>query len=121
MHDILYITKALSDRSRLRALLALEDRELCVCRIIELLSLAPSTVSKHMHILLQARLVESRKEGRWVHYRLPGRDAPKPAREAIEWVLRTLADDPQARRDARKLEEILKIDPEALCKKQSRE
>ena len=119
MRDILNITKALSDRNRLRALMALADEELCVCRIIELLGLAPSTVSKHMYILRQARLVEARKTGRWVHYRVSDRDAPKPAKEAIEWARNNLADDPQIRRDTRKLKRILKIDPEELCKIQS--
>ena len=64
------ITKALSDENRVRMLLALDGRELCVCQIIELLGLAPSTVSKHMSILANARLVEGRQEGRWRFYRL---------------------------------------------------
>jgi DNA-binding transcriptional ArsR family regulator len=64
------ITKALSDQHRLRALMSLHNGELCVCQIIELLSLAPSTVSKHMAILKAAGQVESRKDSRWVYYRL---------------------------------------------------
>jgi ArsR family transcriptional regulator len=119
MRDILDITKALADRNRLRALLALSDRELCVCQIIEMLGLAPSTVSKHMHILRQAHLVEARKGGRWVHYRLAGRDAGRPVKEAIKWTLRSLAEAPEIRKDAKKLEAILKMDPERLCKKQN--
>ena len=77
MREVIAVTKALADRSRMRALLALRQQELCVCQLIELLDLAPSTVSKHMSVLHQARLVESRKEGRWVHYRLAGEDAPR--------------------------------------------
>jgi DNA-binding transcriptional ArsR family regulator len=49
--------------------------ELCVCQIIELLGLVPSTVSKHMSILKQAGLVENRKEARWMYYRLPKKEA----------------------------------------------
>jgi len=48
----------------------LSGGELCACQIIEMLGLAPSTVSKHMSILRQAGLVETRKEGRWIYYRL---------------------------------------------------
>jgi ArsR family transcriptional regulator len=65
------IAKALSDSNRVRALMALRNGELCVCQLIELFKLAPSTVSKHMSILKQAGLVESRKDSRWVYYRLP--------------------------------------------------
>ncbi len=120
MRDFLMIAKALADENRLRALCALRDRELCVCQIIELLGLAPSTVSKHMSILHQARLVESRKEGRWIHYRLAGENAPRAAREAIAWVCGSLAHSPGILRDARRLKPILKTDPEELCKRQSR-
>ncbi|MBW2408107.1 MAG: winged helix-turn-helix transcriptional regulator, partial [Deltaproteobacteria bacterium] len=54
MFTFMAITRALSDQNRVRALMALKDRELCVCQIIELLDLAPSTVSKHMSILANA-------------------------------------------------------------------
>ena len=68
MREIMTIVKALADENRVRALMALRAGELCVCQIIELLQLAPSTVSKHMTVLKQARLVESRKQGRWTYY-----------------------------------------------------
>lgn len=117
--DVLDIARALSDINRLRALWALEGRELCVCQIVELLELAPSTVSKHMSVLHQAHLVESRKDGRWVYYRLAGKDAPEDARDALEWVLKHVSGTHQAEQDAERLKEILKMDPEELCKKQS--
>ena len=69
MLDFMAIAKALADENRVRLLLALQKQELCVCQLIELMGLAPSTVSKHMSILKQARLVEARKQGRWVYYR----------------------------------------------------
>ena len=83
MREFMNITKALADENRVRALLALRHGELCVCRITELFGLAVSTVSKHLSILYQAGLVESRKEGRWMYYRLPGKSAPPAARKAI--------------------------------------
>jgi DNA-binding transcriptional ArsR family regulator len=48
MESILAITRALSDENRVRALLALGDQEVCVCQLIELLQLAPSTVSTYV-------------------------------------------------------------------------
>ena len=120
MRSMLAITKALADGNRLRVLMALQGKELCVCQIIELLGLAPSTVSKHMSILRQARLVDARKEGRWMHYSLPDRQAPKGATGAIKWALRNLAEDGEILKDAKKLKAILKMDPEKLCKKQTR-
>ena len=119
MREVLDITKALADGNRLRVLMALTDGELCVCQIVELLALAPSTVSKHMSILRQARLVEDRKEGRWVYYRLPDQDAPDAVKETIAWVRHNLARSPQTLRDGKKLQEILAMDPGVLCKRRN--
>ena len=70
MKATLRVTKALADTQRVRILLLLERGELCVCQIIEVLGLAPSTVSKHLSLLHAAGLVDVRKEGRWVYYSL---------------------------------------------------
>ncbi|MFC1573516.1 ArsR/SmtB family transcription factor [Candidatus Eisenbacteria bacterium] len=115
MREFLAAAQALSDRNRVRALLALADRELCVCQIIELLALSPSTVSKHMSILKQARLVEGRKDGRWVFYRLAGDDAPTDAREAIAWARGSLSRDRDILQDRKSLKTILKKMPAAAC------
>ena len=117
MQDFLSITKALSDENRVRTLMALNVGELCVCQIIELLKLAPSTVSKHMSILKQARLVEGEKNGKWVYYHLAA-DAPKAAAEAIEWAKRHLVSEATIKRDAKNLRAIIKQHPVEVCKKQ---
>ena len=89
-------TKALADENRIRILGALRFHELCVCQLIELLGLAPSTVSKHLSILRNARLVDSRKQGRWMYYRLSGDDVPDLVTEALTWILSSLAESPKA-------------------------
>ncbi len=119
MWDFMAITKALSDENRVRALLALQGQELCLCQIVELLDLATSTVSKHMSILRQARLVESRKEGRWMYYRWPGRYASPAVRQALQWAKESLTGDARVSVDQQHLREILAMDPEQLCERQS--
>ena len=114
MQQFLTITKALSDESRVRALLLLRDGELCLCQIIEVLGLAPSTVSKHMDVLFQAGLVERRKEGRWHYFHLPNGDSPAVLRRAIEWVLDSLRREPIAVSDCDKVRGVRKTDPKAL-------
>jgi ArsR family transcriptional regulator len=117
MRRFISLAKALADQTRVRALLALGERELCVCQLIELLALAPSTVSKHMSILHQARLVDRRKEGRWIYYRLADDHVPIEAKEALAWISRSLGDDPQIRKDKERLRQILRLRPEELCKR----
>ena len=119
VREFLLVTKALADENRLRAICVLAGRELCLCQIVELLGLAPSTVSKHMSILHAARLVESRKKGRWVYFRLAGDDAPPEAREALDWALKHMRRTSEAKEDAQRLKQILKMDPEELCRRQS--
>ena len=120
MRYFMAVVRALADENRVRALLALRERELCVCQITELLGLAPSTVSKHMAILKQARLVDCRKNGRWIYYRPADDDPPAEASQAIAWATRSLAADPKIRQDHQRLKQILQIDPEVLCKRQAR-
>ena len=120
MKRFISITKALSDENRIRILWALRGRELCVCQLIELLGLAPSTVSKHLSILKNALLIESRKQGRWMYYRLAEKEGAVETRDALDWVFRSIAETGQMQEDSRRLDEILKIDTEILCSQRPR-
>jgi ArsR family transcriptional regulator, arsenate/arsenite/antimonite-responsive transcriptional repressor len=119
MDDFIAISKAFSDSHRVRALFALRDGELCVCQIIELLGLAPSTISKHMSILKQAGLVENRKEERWMYYRLPKEnEMPVMIKNMFSWMFRALAPDNTIKDDTSTLEKIRSQDLSQLCKVQ---
>jgi ArsR family transcriptional regulator len=115
MREFQAITKALSDETRLRLLLALRGQRACLCQLVELVELAASTVSKHMSILRQSRLVDGQKEGRWMYYSLAGDDAPIAVRRALHWTLESLADDRRATKDTERMREILLLDPQSLC------
>jgi ArsR family transcriptional regulator, arsenate/arsenite/antimonite-responsive transcriptional repressor len=119
MYEIMAVTKAMADETRVRMLAALEGRELCVCQLIELVELAPSTVSKHLSILRGARLIESRKDGRWMYYRLAQEDSPKLIQGALAWLTNSLHTQQRILNDRQRLEQILKTDPEQLCRKQT--
>ena len=104
MFEFMNITKALADENRVRILMALDGRnELCVCQLIDMLQLAPSTVSKHLFILRNARLILGRKEGRWMYYRLNADGAPDTVKGALAWVTRSVADEPIICQDTERL------------------
>lgn len=114
MQPFLAITKALGDESRVRALLAVKDGELCLCQLIEVLGLSPATVSKHMNILQRAGLVQRRKDGKWHFYRLAGAEASQTARRALDWTLDELKSDPAVREDSRRIRQVRRQELEEL-------
>jgi len=114
LKSFIQITKALSDEHRVRALMLLQGGELCLCQIIEVLGLSPSTVSKHMTKLCQAGLVEYRKEGRWRYYRLSSEQVSSAAEAATRWVQESLAHDKVVAGDARHLKIVLKKEKSLL-------
>jgi ArsR family transcriptional regulator, arsenate/arsenite/antimonite-responsive transcriptional repressor len=118
VRELLAITKALADENRLRALALLNGRELCLCQVVEVLGLAPSTVSRHMSLLHQARLVESRKEGRWAYFRHADGKVPSEVREWLNLVLSNMKRNEQGKADQKKLKEVLRLEPEELCRRQ---
>ena len=116
MFEFMNITKALADENRVRILMALNGRkELCVCQLIDMLKLAPSTVSKHLFILRNARLVKGRKEGRWMYYRLNTDGASSVVTGALEWVIRSVDEGPSIQQDNERMNEILAEPPALRC------
>jgi ArsR family transcriptional regulator len=113
------ITRALSDENRVRILMALRSHEFCVCQITAFLDLSPSTTSKHLSVLKQARLIEARKVGKWVYYSLAGAksgaDSPgsDTALDAISFVSRAIGDSPTVRRDEKRISQIM--EDEKIC------
>jgi ArsR family transcriptional regulator len=113
--DVRCVARALSDENRIRTLMFLRGGELCVCQIIEMLGLAPSTISEHMAVLHRAGLVEARKEGRWIFYRLADRGGSGAARRALRWIRDSLAGDRLVCGDAKRLRWIRRTPIKELC------
>ena len=70
MQNAAQLFKALSEATRLRILSLLNRGELCVCEIEAALELPQSTVSRHLALLRQVNLVQGRRKGIWMHYRI---------------------------------------------------
>ncbi|MBF0544558.1 MAG: metalloregulator ArsR/SmtB family transcription factor [Candidatus Riflebacteria bacterium] len=115
MREFLNITKALADETRLRIILALRNRELCVCQIITFLGLAPSTVSEHLSMLTKAGLIEKRKSGKWAFYRLTSENGSHEIKVALSWVCKTLAEKRKIREDFSQLKKILGQSLDEIC------
>ena len=64
------VFKALSDKTRLRILALLGTQDVCVCHIHDTLRLSQPTASRHLAYLRRAGLVDARRQGVWMHYRV---------------------------------------------------
>ena len=68
--DIEILLRALADRTRLRLLNLIGDREVCVCFFVEILKTSQPKISRHLAYLRRAGIVSSRRDGKWMHYRV---------------------------------------------------
>jgi ArsR family transcriptional regulator, arsenate/arsenite/antimonite-responsive transcriptional repressor len=104
-YSIELLFKALADRTRLRVIHLIGDDEVCVCFFVEVLKTNQPKISRHLAYLRRAGLVSTRREGKWMHYRLvepPDAHAARIFREVREW----LANNPEMQRDKNRLTKI---------------
>ena len=87
--DLEQLFKALADETRLRILGLLLTGEVCVCHIHESLRISQPKASRHLAYLRRAGLVDTRRDGLWVHYRLAESSDPivSTVRQAIAHAL----------------------------------
>lgn len=94
--------------------MALRERDLCVCQVTAFLDLAPSTTSKHLSVLRQARLIESRKRGKWVYCHLAGDSGTPMAKCALAMLVENLKASPTIKHDDEHIKKVLERE-DLLC------
>lgn len=97
--------KALADRTRLRLLNLMHDGEVCVCLFAEVLATNNPKISRHLAYLKRAALVNGRREGKWMHYRI---STPGDEKAAIVFAaaLEMLESDKEMQSDRERLVEV---------------
>ena len=98
---------ALADPTRLRILSLLGDGEICVCHIHASLDVPQPTASHHLAYLRKSGLVEARREGIWMHYRLAAQESPVVA-SVVKAALHALTHTDISAKDERRLQVALK-------------
>lgn len=93
---------ALADRTRLRLLNMMGNDEVCVCFFAEVIETNQPKISRHLAYLKRAELVEARRDGKWMHYRVT---APKNKRaaEVFAGIMGMLKDEKEMRDDRQRL------------------
>lgn len=94
---------ALSDPTRLRLLNLMNGREVCVCYFVEILGQGQPKISRHLAYLRRAGIVEARREGKWVHYRIV-RPKDEGASKLLSETLQVLREQKGAQVDLARLQ-----------------
>ena len=79
----------LGDKTRLRLLNLMREDEVCVCFFTEVLGESQPKVSRHLASLRNAGIVEARRDGKWMHYRIAepaNRFAAQVLRDTLDWL-----------------------------------
>lgn len=95
----------LADRTRLRLLNLMAEQEVCVCYFVEILDSPQPTISRHLAYLRRMRLVEARRNGKWMHYRLAVPENPL-ARQVLIDTLRWLSEDKEMQKERTRLSRV---------------
>src|SRR5580692_3095676 len=98
--DLLF--RVLADRTRLRLLNLIADKEICVCYLVDILRMSQPKISRHLAYLRRAGIVAARRQGRWMHYRLVApRDSA--ASSILKETLAHLRQQPDSKNELRNL------------------
>jgi len=106
------VFRALGDPTRLRILGLLTQGEVCVCHIYETLAIPQSKASRHLAYLRRAGLVDTRRDGLWIHYRL-AEPEDAAARTVLNAAVHTLEHVRTAEHDRARLNRITPSRPAA--------
>jgi ArsR family transcriptional regulator, arsenate/arsenite/antimonite-responsive transcriptional repressor len=98
--DVLF--RALADSTRLRLLNLIGDREICVCYFVQILGISQPKISRHLAYLRRAGIVASRRDGKWMHYRL-SMPRDKTAAAILQETLKHLGVRVEMQRDIARL------------------
>jgi ArsR family transcriptional regulator len=110
MKDMLKIFKGLADPTRLRIVSLLLRRELCVCELMFILKMEQSRISHQLRILRDADLVEDKREGKWMTYRISDKVRPNLELLLSQLLEEQLKESEEAIKDLGNLEICLRED-----------
>lgn len=116
MKAYLKVMKALADGNRTRIIKMLAIKEMCVCELQAALEMTQPSVSKHLKILEEAGLVESRKEGMWVNYRLPENPQTEYGEQMLAVLKGWLNDDREIKNTVKLARTINRCDITGRCR-----
>lgn len=119
MRELTKLLKVLSDESRLRALNLLQERECCVCEVMQAMEISQSKASRILRALYDTGLLKLRREGRWALYSIDTDRAKDYAGNILTGIKRSLESNPVALEDLERLKKAERIGPACVAKRRA--
>jgi ArsR family transcriptional regulator len=111
MRELTKLLKVLSDESRLRVLNLLQERECCVCEVMQVMNISQSKASRILSALYDVGLLKLRREGRWALYSIDTDPAKDYVKEILAGIRLSLADNPVVTEDLERLKRAERVGP----------
>jgi ArsR family transcriptional regulator, arsenate/arsenite/antimonite-responsive transcriptional repressor len=112
VRDIVRAAKALSDETRLRILNLLQQRECCVCEVMQVLDISQTRASRNLNILYDAGFLKLRKEGLWAYFSIDKEDLEEYSSLLLEAVERGMRENKAAKLDREHLKQAERRGPQ---------
>ncbi len=100
------ILKALNEPNRIRILMMLLKKPLCVCEITSILKLNTSTVSNHLSSLRNAGFIEDEKDGKWINYRIIKNPENQMVRDILKLIPDWFSTDETIKNDLQQIHQV---------------
>ena len=107
MREMVRISKALSDETRIRMLKLLLERDICVCEMEEIFPLSESQLSRHLKTLMEAGFLRRWRDGKCIVYVADKTDSNRYCRAVLELLADSYNDQEAVLRDREKLQQVM--------------
>ncbi len=104
MREKINVFKVLSEPNRVRILMMLLQKPLCVCEITSILGLSTATVSKHLSLLKNGGFIEDEKKGKWINYKIIEKIESPIVKSIIVSLPEWFSDEKQILEDQKKVQ-----------------
>ena len=109
------LLKAISHPKRLEIIHLLRDQELCVNEILDMLGLPQANLSQHLIVLKNARVVDTRKEGKQIYYKLAHKNIVKASDLLRDILVKRYKDTGLADEFALKMADLVPLTQDPVC------
>lgn len=116
MDEIVSLFNILSDKTRLRILLLLAKKELCVCEIFAALDMSQPRVSQQLSVLKHSKLIKDRRVGKWIYYKIDENEYTKPLNSILPLIPDWLEDGDEYMLDQSMMDKISEQKKQCECK-----